>query len=229
MSALEELKTLLDGAQGEAIDAPHPNTFKNTVTTPLTAWHRSESPADAETNSLGGPLLVEDRDSPYWGRPLTYVMGQIVSVVVLDKWSEQVGETRYDVLHKVANPKMTNKDTSSSRFGPFSAMDLMKRFPDAFVEFETKLRQAGTPLPIAILKDIPPHVLQLLLVIGTKTVEELAAYGDKEMANLKTRLEAMKMHQRVPYIDRYREFARAKVGYAEPSTEAPKQRKSVAA
>lgn len=216
MSALEELKNLLDGSQGESIDVPHPNKFKNTLMTPLTDWHRSEMPGDFELNNLGGPLIIEDRESADWGKPLTYVKGQVASVVVLDAYGEQVGETQYVVLHKVTNPKVTNKDTSSSMIGAFTARDLARRFPSAFAQFEDHLRANGSPLPIALLHEVPPHVITMLTVKGVKTVESFASFTEKQMNDLKASLKASKMDARVPYVEKYRDQARTKVGYVEP-------------
>lgn len=217
MSELSDaIKTLIDGAQGEALDVPHPNTLKNTEMTALTRWHRSEFPADFETNMLGAPEVVRDHTSQDFGKPLTYVRGQINRVTVLDGYNEAVGEPEYVVLHKVENPKVTDRDTSSSLIGPMNCRDLRRRFPGAFDEFEAKLRQEGTPYPIALLDDVPSHVIALLASRGTRTIEAFAAFGDAEMASLKATLEAVKLHARVPYLQKYLEMARAKVGYVAP-------------
>ncbi len=228
----EDLKALIDGAQGEALDVPHPNKLKNTEMTALTKWHRAERPGDFETNNVGGPLFVQDDSSPDWGKPLTYVKGQISRVTVLDEYGEPMGEPEYVVLHKIDNPKIKNNDISSSLIDPFGARDLRRRFPAAFVEFEAKLRAERTPLPIALLDDIPPHVIHILMIKGTKTADAFAAYGDEQMAAVKTTLEAQKMNARIPFLEKYRELARAKVGYvapAEAAPEAPKSRQKVAA
>lgn len=209
MSALEELKTLLDGSQGEALDVPHPNQIKNTVMTPLTKWHRSELPSDFELNQLGAPEF--DMET---GKPKTFVSGQIVRTEKFDDYNEPIGEIEYAVLHKVNNPKLNFKDTSSTRVHPFTVKDMRRRFPAAFAEFEDKLKASGTPLPIALLDTVPPFVVQLLFVRGAKTIEDFAAYTKKQIEDLKTDLKAKKMDARVAYVERYRDQARAKVGIA---------------
>jgi hypothetical protein len=224
----EDLKALIDGAQGEALDVPHPNQLKNTEKTAITRWHRSEKTSDFETNMLGGPLHVQDEGSPDWGKPLTYVSGQINRVVIMDDYHEPMGEPEYVMLHKVANPKAKNADISSAKIGSFGTRDLRRRFPAAFAEFEVKLKAEGTPLPIALLDEVPPHVIHMLITKGCKTVQQFADYDDDEMRAMKITLEAQKMNARVPFLVKYRDQARAKVGYVEPEA-APKAKQKVAA
>lgn len=224
----EDLKALIDGAQGEALDVPHPNQLKNTEKTALTRWHRSEKPSDFEANMLGAPLFIQDEGSPDWGKPLTYVSGQINRIVVMDDYHEPMGEPGYVVLHKVTNPKAKNADISSAKIGAFGTRDLRRRFPAAFVEFEAKLKAEGTPLPIALLDEVPPHVIHMLITKGCKGVQQFADYGEDEMRAMKITLEAQKMNARVPFLTKYRDMAREKVGWVETEvkTKAPKEKVS---
>jgi hypothetical protein len=212
---LEDLKALIDGAQGEALDVPHPNQQKNTEMTALTRWHRSEATSDFEMNMLGGPELVKTEGSPDWGKPLTYVRGQINRVTVMDEYSEPVGEPAHVVLHRLDNPKAKTKDISSSKIGAFNCRELRRRFPEAFAEFERKMNAEGTPLPIALLDEVPPHVIQILMAKGTSTIEQFAAYATKDMKALETTLSSHKMNARIPYLPKYRDQAREKIGYTE--------------
>lgn len=221
----EELKALIDGSQGEAIDVPHPNQFKKQEMKSLTKWHRSELPSDFERNALGGPLMIEDPEDPHFGRPLTYVYAEIVSMTLLDAYDEPVGDPIYSVQVKITNPKFKIDDISSHRVRAFTVKELRRRFPAAFAEFERNL--GADKLPIALLDDVPPHVLQQLqTAMGIKKVMEFAMFDDKALKALRSKLEAAKLHARIPYIEKYREAARLKVGYTDP---APVRRERIAA
>lgn len=217
---LEDLKALLDGAHGEAIDVPHPATMKNTEMTAMTKWYRSELPTDFETNMLGGVIMVESDGDPDYGKPLSYVKGMISREVVLDAYNEPVGDPKYVVLTKVDNPKMKNKDIASELIRASSARELRRRFRRVFTEFETNMQRAKTPLPIALLDDVPFHVVQILITKGCKTVNDFANYSEPLMDALRVTLEAYKLHARVAYLDSYREKARDKIGWVAPKQKA---------
>lgn len=212
MSTLEDLKTLLDGSQGEAIDVPHPNQHKKIETTPMTNWRRSELPSDFEKNQLGALLYVEDADREDFGRPKTYITGQIVRQVVLDEYNEPVGDPDYALMTKVSNPELRNKDVASGKIRPFGCREQRKRFPAVFAELEAKLARDGEDLPIAFLDEVPPHVVQILIAKGVKTVQAFASYQKKDLDALRDTLKAHKLHARVNFVEKYRDQAREKIG-----------------
>lgn len=207
MSALtDELRTLLDGSNGEALDVPHPNQIKDVRITPMTRWHRAERAGDYENNEFGAPAYTES------GERLTYVTGQVQRMQSFDEYQEPIGEPEYLVAHKVTNPKIANKDTATTPISAFTCRDLRKRFPGALAEFEAKMVRDGVDLPIALLDDVPPHVITHIRAKGGNTVQAFAAFTKKQTDELKASLEASKMHARIPYVERYKEMAQAKIG-----------------
>src|SRR4030067_3457259 len=88
---IEALQGIMNQAQGETLDVPHPVDVKMVEALPLTAWHNSVLKADREKQ--------EDGD---WKTDI--VKGRLVSVIQKDDYGEPLGEPKLMPQHKYENP-----------------------------------------------------------------------------------------------------------------------------
>jgi hypothetical protein len=208
---IEALQGIMNQAQGETLDVPHPVDVKNVRTTPLTGWHFSVLKADREKQDDGD-----------WNTEV--VQGRIVENVQLDQWGEPIGEPRLLIQHKYGTPARQSKDVSVTALKPNVVRSMKERFPGAFQEYETKLLRGREEVPLALLDSVPPEVLQVIWIMGARSVQQFAAFDDAKMAELREKLLSAKMAARANYLGDYLQRARDLVG----DSPTPRGRKAAA-
>ncbi len=201
---IEALQGIMNQAQGETLDVPHPCDVKHVKTTELTGWHSSVLKSDREKQ--------EDGD---WNNDV--VKGRIVENVQSDEWGEPIGEPRLLVQHRYGTPARQSKDISATALKPFEIRKLKERFPGAFAEFETKILRERREIPLVLLDSVPPEVVQVIYTMGVRTVRQFADFTEEQMAELQAKLLSHKMAARATYLVDYLQRAKEMVGDA-PTT-----------
>ena len=213
---IEALQGIMNQANGETLDVPHPADIKHVDVKTLTGWHES--------------VLKEDRerlDDGDWKTDV--VTARLVEVTQLDEYKEPLGEPKLMLQHKYGTAQRQSKDISVTAVKPDVIRKLKARFPGAFAEYEMKLlRERGEP-PLVLLDDVPPDVIQALNTLGVRTIRQFAEYDEAKTTALVEKLRAHKMDARANYVRDYLTRARERVGFIAPEPEAPTKRKQQAA
>jgi len=206
----EALQSLMDQNQGTVLDVPHPADISNVQIKELTGWHDSALKADWHKEDDGD-----------WNK--TVVKGRLAEVANLDAYGEPIGEAVLILQHKYGHPTRQSKDLSTTNVQPHEVRRLKERFPGAFQEYEMKLLRERAPIPLVLLDSVPPDVVQVIQVLGARTVQDFAAYGDEDMERLAEKLHSHKMAARAGFVTVYRNRARAMTGFApsEPAASEP--------
>ena len=212
---IEALQGIMNQANGETLDVPHPVDIKNVEKRILTAEHNS--------------VLKEDRERMDDGDWKTDVVkGWLVEVIQKDEYNEALGEPRLMLQHKYSTPARQSKDVSVTAVKPDVIRKLKARFPGAFAEYEMKLLRERAELPIVLLDEVPPEVVQVIYTMGVRTIRQFAEFDEARAVALVEKLTSNKMNARATYVRDYLAKAREKIGYT-PEPEAPKTRKQQAA
>lgn len=196
----EALQSIMQQGQGSTLDIPHPADIKKVKITELTGWHDSALKADWHKE--------EDGD---WNK--TVVKGRLASVAHLDEYDEPIGEEVLILQHKYGHPTRQSKDTSTTNVQPHEVRKLKERFPAAFQEYEMKLLRERASIPLVLLDNVPPDVVQVVHTIGARTVQDFAAFGDEAMEKLTEKLLSHNMAARVGFVEAYRGRAREMTGW----------------
>ena len=216
---IEALQGIMNQAQGETLDVPHPADVKNVKVKNLTEWHDSALKSDWHRE--------EDGD---WNK--TVVKGRLVEVAQLDAYDEPLGEPKLMLQHKYGHPTRQSKDVSVTAVKPFEIRKLKDRFPGVFQEYELKLLRERGEIPLVLLDSVPPEVVQVIQTMGMRTVREFAAFDEDKIAGLTAKLHHHKMALRANYVLDYVERARAMVGHAgsepDPAVTSCRQRRQAA-
>ncbi len=192
---IEALQGIMNQANGETLNVPHPVDVKNVKTIPQTEWHYSTLKSDSYKDDEGD-------------RHFNVVSGRLILNTHLDEYNEPLGEPRLMLEHKYSHPTRQSKDVSVTAVKPQEIRALKERFPGAFSEYELVLLRKGEDLPLALLDSVPPEVLQVAHTMGARTIRDLAEFDDEKITVLTAKLEAAKLNARIPYIRGY--IARAK-------------------
>lgn len=193
---VEALAGLMNQSQGETIDVPHPTEIKDVRVVPLNAdWHNSALKADSEKDDDGD-------------RQFNIVKGRICEITHMDEYGEPLGEARLILQHKYGTPTRQSKDISATAIKPDVVRSLKARFPTAFAEMETKLLREGRELPIVLLDNVPPEVVQVIYAMGIRTVRQFAEFDEAQTEALVAKLQQFKMASRVNYVPDYLKRAR---------------------
>lgn len=213
---IEALQGIMNQAQGETLDVPHPVDVKNVKMTPQTNWHDSPLKADRDKDADGD-----------WRYDI--VKGRICINQQFDDYNEPIGEPRLILEHKYVHPSRISKDVSTTAIKPHEVRKLKERFPGAFQEYETKLLRERAEVPLVMLDNVPPDVIQVIYTMGVRNVREFAEFGDEKMAELQNKLLSHKMAARVNYIVEYRQRARELSGWRGEDVPNPAKRSKQAA
>jgi len=206
---VEALQSIVSQSQGEVLNVPHPVDIANVQIKELSAWHDSALKSDWHRE--------EDGD---WNK--TVVKGRLCEVTNLDAYGEPMGAPQLILQHKYAHPTRQSKDVSTTNVQPHEVRQMKDRFPGAFQEFEKKLLRERADIPLVLLDNVPPEVIEMIQTVGARTVQAFAAFGDAQMQKLIDRLERHNMAARVSYVEAYRDRAREMTGWqADSATEAP--------
>ncbi len=213
---IEALQGIMNQAQGETLDVPHPTDIKDVEVRTLTAEHPS--------------VLKEDRermDDGDWNTNI--VKGRLVEVIQKDEYGEPLGEPKLMLQHKYSTPQRQSKDVSVTAVKPDIIRKLKARFPGAFAEFEMKLLRERAEIPLVMLDDVPPEVVQAVYTMGVRTIRQFAEFDETRTVALIDKLNSHKMNARANYVRDYLSRARDKVGYVAPEPDlTPKRGKQAA-
>ena len=205
---LDALRVLMVPDMGASIDVPHQMTLGRGHETALSNWVPSADPRDRDEDMRNQDIIF----------------GRIVKIHFEDEYGEPIGKPDLILQHKADHPKRKSKDISASTIRPrtmagekdsegnFSSLPLRKRFPQAFEEFERRLRREGSEFPIALLDKVPPEIIETLIALGIDSVQAFAEAGDDVLDRLRKRLESDKYAARVPYVTSYQDRAKAYLG-----------------
>lgn len=196
---IEALQGIMNQAQGETLDVPHPVDVKNVKLSPQTDWHNSPLKADRDKD--------QDGDWRY-----DIVKGRISVNQQFDDWNEPIGEPRLIMEHKYVHPARNSKDVSTTAIKPHEIRKLKERFPGAFAEYETKLLRERAELPLVLLDSVPPEVVQVIYTMGVRTVRQFAQFDEEKLAVLQEKLLSHKMAARANFIVDYLQRAKEMVG-----------------
>lgn len=202
---IEALQGIMNQAQGETLDVPHPVDVKNVKLNPQTDWHNSPLKADR----------IKDQDGD-WRHDI--VKGRISVNQQFDEWNEPIGEPRLIMEHKYVDAARPSKDVSTTAIKPHEIRKLKERFPGAFQEYETKLLRERSELPLVLLDSVPPEVVQVIFTMGVRTVRQFAEFDEAKMAELQAKLLSHKMAARANYLVDYLQRAKEMVGEAPVTT-----------
>lgn len=205
---IEALQGIMNQAQGETLDVPHPVDVKNVEVLPLTAWHNSVLKADREKQ--------EDGD---WKTDI--VKGRLVSVIQKDDYGEPLGEPKLMLQHKYEHPVRKSNDISVTAVKAHEVRRLRERFPATFQEYEIKLLRERAEIPLALLDSVPPEVIQVIHTMGVRTVREFASFTEEQTATLLEMLHKHKLSLRANYVPQYLERARDMAGISGPEEVQP--------
>lgn len=220
---------------GGTLDVPHPMMDRETFETVLTSWVRSKDVLDFDDPPKpvnGLHYTVEERTYPYQG--FNSVVGAIAVIERRDEYGEVTGKPAYVLKHKYEHPKRKDKSVCATALSPrgmagerdanghYSTLPLRKRFPDAFAQFEAWLKREGKPSPIGLLDNVPPEVIETLIVMGVESIEDFASLPEDKLFKLRSKLEAANYTQRAVNVENYRERAREYAGVESPKRVAKK-------
>lgn len=216
---LNALRILAVPDMGSSLEVAHPASLGRSEVTPWSNWCPSADPRDFEND---GHL---QRD---------VVFGRMTEVILADEYGEEIFR-HFTLEHKYDHPQRKSKDVAVTPLRPrtmagekhtdghYTTLPLRKRFPQVFEQFESRLRAAGRPLPLALLDNVPPEVMETAEALGLGSLQEFAQADDSFFAKLGERLEADKHMGRARNVESYRERARA---FVAENSETPKRSNS---
>ena len=196
---IESLQAIMNQAQGETLDVPHPADIKDIRETPMTEWHFSVKKEDSRKD--------DDND-----RHFDVVSARIVEITHMDEYGEPLGEPKLMLQHKYGTAQRQSKDVSVTAIKPNVIRGLKDRFPGAFTEFEMKLLRANRDAPLALLDTVPPEVLQVVQTLGARTVRQFAEFDEEKIVALLDKLHQHKMSSRANFVQDYIMRAREMAG-----------------
>lgn len=198
---IESLQAIMNQAQGETLDVPHPSDIKDIREDVLTEWHFSTLKADSRKDDEG------DRHNDV-------VSARICEISHMDAYGEPMGKPKLVLQHKYGTAQRQSKDVSVTAIKPNNIRELKARFPGAFTELELKLLRLGRDLPLAILDDVPPEVVQVVQTLGARTIRDFAEFTDEKIVSLIDKLHQHKMAERANYVMDYVARAKDRAGIA---------------
>lgn len=207
---IEALQGIMNQAQGETLDVPHPSDIKNVREVPLTDWYFSMLKPDSRKDDDGD-------------RHHDVVSGRICEITHIDEFGEPLGQSKLVLQHKYGTAQRQSKDVSVTAIKPNVIRDLKTRFPKAFDELEMKLLREGADLPIVLLDNVPPEVVQVIMTMSIRTIRQFAEFDETQIETLLGKLHHHKMAARANFVLDYLQRAKERAGMPSAPVKRAKQ------